>query len=378
MAALFRSRPLPAPPASFAVEYGDSVPVYELAPSFFTRFPHNPHRQDTTAHLALVATRQAMQQAGLSCADMTQAPLAGRVGVVIGTTVGCVMNDEPFYFAWKKGNKPDLHPVRRFLEGNAAACIVRELGCCGPAQTVTNACTSGADALLIGKEWIQSGLCDIVLAGGSDAMSRVTYYGFRSLLLADPAPCRPFDASRRGLNLGEGAGILVLESEASQKRRRVPCLGELAGAAAFSDGHHATAPSPEGVGLRKALHRAMQQADCQPTEIAFVNAHGTGTKSNDATEGLVMNTELPTVPVLSTKGFTGHTLGAAGALEAVLSLGCLSRGTIPASAGYTNPGPDTPAAIATEPTALTGDYALSFSLGFGGNNTVIALKKTLS
>lgn len=369
VASLFRERAMPQPPTRFSVDYGDVTPVYQLPERFFDEYPFDIATRTLTTHMAVVAARQAVAQAGLTEADLA----SQRVGVIVGTTVGCAMNDEPFYYSYLDGENPDLGPISRYLDDNPADAVARELGCLGPTQAIVNACTSGGDAMILARDWIESDLCDIVLAGGSDELNRVTYYGFRSLMVAAKEECKPFDATRQGLNLGEGAAILIMESEASREKRGAKRIGRFVSGGLCGDGHHPTAPSPDGIGLRKALAATLADGTISKTDIAFVNAHGTGTKSNDQVESLVLNEELPGIPCLSTKGFTGHTLGAAGAIEAVFTLGCLATSKLPASPGFAVRGDDTPDALTTETISVTGSVALSESLGFGGNNTVIAL-----
>lgn len=369
VASLFKEREMPQLPTRFTVDYGDETPVYQLPERFFDEHPVDLSKRTLTTHMAVVAAKQAVEQAGLTKDDLT----SQRLGVIVGTTVGCAMNDEPFYYSYLDGEDPDLQPISRFLDDNPADAIARELGCLGPTQAIVNACTSGGDAMILARDWIESGLCDIVLAGGSDELNRVTYYGFRSLMVAAKEECKPFDATRQGLNLGEGAGILVMESEASRQKRDANRIGRFVSGGLCGDGHHPTAPSPDGIGLRKALAATLKDGGLKRGDIAFVNAHGTGTQSNDRVESLVLNEEMPGVPTLSTKGFTGHTLGAAGAVEAVFTLGCLAAGKLPASPGFAVRGEDTPDALTTETIDISGTVALSESLGFGGNNTVIAL-----
>jgi 3-oxoacyl-(acyl-carrier-protein) synthase len=369
VASLFKERKMPQPPTRFTVDYGDAIPVYQLPERFLEEHPVDLEKRTLTTHMAIVAANQAVEQAGLTTDDLA----SHKVGVIVGTTVGCAMNDEPYYYSYLDGEDPDLGPINRFLDDNPADAIARELGCLGPTQAIVNACTSGGDAMILGRDWIESGLCDIVLVGGSDELNRVTYYGFRSLMVAAPEECKPFDATRKGLNLGEGAAILVMESDKSRAKRNAKPIGHFVGGGLCGDGHHPTAPSPDGIGLRKAMASALADNALSMNDIAFINAHGTGTKSNDQVESTVLDEEMPGVPTLSTKGFTGHTLGAAGAIEAVFTLGCLAEGKLPASPGFAVRGDDTPAALTTETTSFCGTVALSESLGFGGNNTVIAL-----
>ncbi|HEY5672135.1 MAG TPA: beta-ketoacyl synthase N-terminal-like domain-containing protein, partial [Malonomonas sp.] len=240
-----------------------------------------------------------------------------------------------------------------------------------------NACSSGTDAIGLGAAWIRSGRCDIVLAGGADELCRVTYNGFASLMIADSEPVRPFDGRRKGLNLGEGAGMLVLESDELLARRNKSPRGYLLGYGSATDAHHLTAPHPDGAGLRRALAEALQTAGVTSAQIAFINAHGTGTPDNDKVESRVLADCFPGVPFVSTKAYTGHCLGAAGGIEAALTLICLEQQKLPANAGFAVPDPQLPIQPVAQLTPLSGKIALSESLAFGGNNSavIIALEK---
>jgi 3-oxoacyl-(acyl-carrier-protein) synthase len=242
-------------------------------------------------------------------------------------------------------------------------------------QTVTNACSSGADALGLGAAWIRSGICDAVLAGGADALSPISYAGFSALRLPSPDPCRPFDARRSGLTLGEGAGFLVLESESSRRARKVSARAFLAGYGTCTDAYHLTAPHPEGRGLLLAVRQAFAQARASWKDIAFINAHGTATETNDAAEGAFFRRCCPSIPFVATKGLTGHTLGAAGAMEAIFTLEHLKAGEIPPSPRFSEADPAIGTAPVSRSTPVRGRMALSQSLAFGGNNSVLIIAR---
>ena len=356
---LFAGRRAPAPPVRFRTTHPVPYPVFEL--SDFQEGPDLPR----TSALALHAAREALGDAGLGPEELEGL----RVGVCVGTTVGSALSHEAFCRAHRAGEDPDLALLERILKGNPTEVIARTFGFRGPLQTVVNACASGTDALGLGASWIEGGLCDVVVAGGADELGRVTYNGFISLKITDPAPCRPFDRDRRGLNLGEGAAMVVLESERSRSRRRARAF--LLGYGSACDAHHQTAPHPEGLGLRRAIAEAM--AGAPGAAVAFVNAHGTGTPDNDRVESRVLADVLPGVPFLSTKGCTGHTLGAAGAIEAVFTALCLERERIPGSLGFETPEPGLPCAPVSRATDILGDMALSTSLAFGGNNAALLI-----
>lgn len=360
LAALFRGTRAPGPPQRFSTTHGTRYPVFEVED-----FPEVPGLLRTSA-LALHAVREALADADLDPAALG----ALRVGVCMGTTVGSTLSDEGFCRDFRAGCNPDLAPLDRVLASNPAAVIAREYNLSGPCQTVVNACSSGTDAVGLGASWIRAGLCDVVITGGADELGRITYNGFAALRITDEAPCRPFDRSRQGLNLGEGAGILILQSEATRRRR---ARAWVLGYGSACDAYHQTAPRPDGAGLKRALAEALAMNATPAEAVAFVNAHGTGTPDNDRVETRVLGECLPGVPFHSTKGYTGHTLGAAGAIEAAFTAAFLERRELPASAGFQDPDPDSGGGPVRVNTAFAGTVALSQSLAFGGNNAVLVL-----
>jgi 3-oxoacyl-(acyl-carrier-protein) synthase len=324
-----------------------------------------------TLGLALRAVDEALRDAGL------HSRLAGvRVGVCLGTTVASQLNDMDFYRKYRGKAAVSMRPVDRYLAGNLADAVRRAIGVRGPALTVVNACSSGADAIGVALSWLRSGLCDIAIAGGADELSRVPLCGFGVLGILSDSICAPFDRDRRGLNLGEGAGVLVLEAEEiCRERGHAPSL-YLAGYGSAADAYHLTAPRPDGSGLERALQRAMAEAEMHPDDVCFVNAHGTGTPANDKIEGSVFKRIFaPGIKFLSTKGFTGHTLGASGGLEAAFTAAALRRGWIPASAGFVRQDDEIGLSPVAKKTAISGLCAISTSLGFGGNNAAIAIRR---
>ncbi len=300
------------------------------------------------------------------------------VAVCLGTTVASQLNDLFFYAAFRQGLDVSPDSVERYLKSNLAATLAREIGAEGPSVTITNACSSGADALAVAADWLRVGLCDLAFAGGADELNRVPLCGFHALGVMSSEVCRPFDVGRNGLNLGEGAAILVLERATHARRRGRPPLAALVGWGMACDAYHLTAPRPDGSGLEQAIRTALLDARVDASDIGFVNAHGTATLDNDRVEGAVLARVFgPTVSVLSTKGFTGHTLGAAGALEAAFTVAALEAGWIPASAGFATPDPAIPIAPVPVRTPFVGTSALSTSLAFGGNNTALLFQRVL-
>lgn len=320
--------------------------------------------------LAWVAACEALSMAGMDREVLS----ARRVGVCLGTVAGAALDDMAFHREFREGRNPNIRPVLDFLAASPAEALHRKMGLRGPAMTVTTACTSGAQAIIQAADWIRHGVCDIALAGGTEKLSRLTYSGFISLMIADPAPCRPFDRGRQGLNLGEGAGILVLESEDSLRRRGGRRLARVAGSGNGCDAYHLSRPRPDGHGLRRAVEQALREAGVEAGEVAFVNAHGTATPDNDRVEGRLFAERLPGTPFYSSKAYTGHTLGAAGGIEAVLTLDGLLRRRIPATAGFADLDPEIGVAPTREPTAVAGRVAVSTSVAYGGNNTALLLR----
>jgi 3-oxoacyl-(acyl-carrier-protein) synthase len=322
--------------------------------------------------LAMMAVREAMAEA-----EIKEFSGDERVGVCIGTTVASQLNSIPFYDAYRREGNPPLDAVYDYLHANLAQGVAELLGAAGPRMTIVNACSSGTDAIGVAASWIRAGMCDVAIAGGADELNRVALAGFWSLGVMSSRPCAPFDRDRQGLNLGEGAGIVVLESPSHAEKRNKNHGMELAGFGAACDGHHLTAPHPEGRGLDAAIRTALSQAGVTPNQIAFINVHGTATTENDRAEGKVIARIFDSrVSLSATKGYTGHTLGAAGGLEAVFTVLGLRKGWIPASAGFENQAEDIAVAPVRQRTAIDGEFALSTSLAFGGNNSAVVIRRS--
>lgn len=297
-----------------------------------------------------------------------------RIGVCIGTTVASQLNDLAFYRSFRESGNPDLAPVDRYLKGNPAEFLRRRLQLNGPALTVVNACSSSTDAIGVALSWLKAGICDAVIAGGADELNLIPLAGFNSLGILNPGLCAPFDKHRQGLNLGEGAGVMLIERRESAAERGVDSPLFIAGFGSAADAYHLTAPSPDGAGLRTAIDLALAEAGVAPGDIAFVNSHGTGTQDNDLVEGRVLASLFgQSLKFLSTKGYTGHTLGAAGGIEAVFAAAGLRDGWIPASAGFVSADDAIPIAPVRSRTQVSGSYVLSTSLAFGGNNAALVI-----
>ena len=373
MTALYSGIRNPSVPLRLKTELDKSPPVFEIASSLDEINPGNDESRTTL--LLLSAVDEALTQAGIDADHLKSV----RVAVAMGTTVGCTLNRESFYRSYRRGENPGIEPIGRFLRNNPALYLAKRHNLNGPAVTIANACSSGTDAIGMGKSWIESGLCDIVIAGGSDELCRTTYLGFNSLLNTSTEPCRPFDKNRKGLNLGEGAGVVIMESARSIEKRGAKRLATVAGYATSSDAYHPTAPHPEGNGLTRAMTRALKMAGASPAQVSFINAHGTSTTENDKVEGKTIGRLFPNaLPVVSTKGYTGHTLGAAGGVEAAFSVMGLLDGKIPATVGFEDFDEECTIEPTREVTAIKGNIAISNSLAFGGNNSVLVIKEACS
>ncbi|HOS03264.1 MAG TPA: beta-ketoacyl-[acyl-carrier-protein] synthase family protein [Candidatus Hydrogenedentes bacterium] len=327
-----------------------------------------------TEHLAVCAARQAFEHAGLS-----SLPLEARrsIGVALGVCTGGMLDSEEYVAQTLCEIDPGLELLRRHECSCATNAIAEALSLGGPCSTVSVACTSGAAAISVARDMIASGEADMMLAGGADSLTRLTVCGFLSLLVVAPDGCKPFDARRAGMCLGEGAGILALESEAHAQARGARALARLCGAANTCDAHHCTAPAPGGAGIVRAMQTALAEAGLSPEDVDYVNAHGTGTIDNDIAEGKAL-TEVfsPRFPwISSTKRFFGHTLAAAGAIEAIVAILALRRQYVPANLGLEVADPSLPftPCLHTTPAALR--VVMSNSLGFGGSNASLVFSR---
>ena len=326
-----------------------------------------------TLNLAFQAVQEAIQEAGFINGFGNL-----RVGICLGTTVASQLNDTDFYRQYRSQQTAPMNSVDRYLKSNLAQALgeylkIRPEFC----TTIVNACSSGTDAIGVGLSWLRNDYCDLVIAGGADELNRVPLDGFGSLSVVSKSLCAPFDCHRSGLNLGEGAGVVILEKETvCRNRGKTPAL-LLKGYGLAADAYHLTAPRPDGSGLEQALEQALGEAHIQPKDIAFVNAHGTATKDNDLVEGKVLARVFgPKIKFISTKGFTGHTLGAAGGLEAVFTCLGLREGWIPASPGFLDLDPEIGIAPVNQKTQTSGNYAVSTSLAFGGNNSALVFSRS--
>ena len=323
--------------------------------------------------LAIPAVQEALAQARLDDRERTQL----RVAFLSGITVGGMDQAEQMYSDFLENDSKN-----NYIELNdCGACteqIADFVGGFSMASTIVTACSSSANTLMMGCDMIRDGRADIVVAGGCECLSRYHVNGFNTLMILDKETCKPFDRDRAGINLGEGAGYLVLESAESAKRRDVKPIGMISGYCNACDAYHPTASSPGGYGPFLAMKGAIENAGLTPNDIDYINAHGTGTPNNDLTEGLaVMKLFTDYMPPLSSiKAYTGHTTSAAGGFEAVVSLLAIEHDFLPVNMNFHNRIEEhnfTPVTDSKPQRPVR--HVLSNSFGFGGNDSAIVLSK---
>ncbi len=321
--------------------------------------------------MAFAAAREALAEAKID-------PKTMRVGLVVGGTTGGMFETEARLAELHAD--PEAHEALLEMLSHPLTStgdrLDEALGPFARVRTLSSACSSGANALIVAAEWLRAGVVDAVLAGGSDGLCRLTLSGFNALAAIDAAPCKPFDRSRRGLNLGEGAGFLVLERASSSRARGASPIAELAGWALRSEAHHITNPEPSGMSAGRTIAAALIRARLDPSQIDYVNAHGTGTPLNDPMESAALaralGDELRRIPVSSSKGQIGHTLGAAGAIEAGIAALTIARQAIVPTAGLVDPDPACPLVhVFGEGRAARVRATISNSFGFGGMDTAL-------
>jgi 3-oxoacyl-[acyl-carrier-protein] synthase II len=299
--------------------------------------------------------------------------------LVIGTTSGGMSFGEAFYRAQvgQRSSRKRAAWLANYLPHKPVLDAMQACGWAAPSQIIANACASGTNAVGHAFQLVRAGLHRRVLCGGYDALSEMVFVGFDSLQASTPEVIRPFDKNRTGLVLGEGAALLALEEMESARQRGAPILAEITGYGISTDNHHLTQPHPSGIGPRQAMERALADAGRTPREVDYINAHGTATAFNDATEGTAI-AELfgDRVPVSSTKSMMGHALGAAGAIEAVFSILALRYQFLPPNINFTEIDPAWRLnVIANASREAVVRCVVSNSFGFGGTNASIVLEE---
>ena len=318
-----------------------------------------------TSLLGITALREALAEAGLKADDCRRMPL------VSGTTVGGMDCSEHYYRDFLSPEHRSDAYIRIHDCGASTDAIADFFGGFSWATTLSTACSSAANAMILGARLIEAGRAERVAVGGSESLSNFHLSGFNSLMIVDAQPCRPFDRTRAGLNLGEGAAFLILESEESARRRGVRPPAFLSGYGNACDAFHQTASSENGEGAFLAMSQALALAGLPACEVDYINAHGTGTPNNDASESEAIRRifGLQHPPVSSTKGFTGHTTSASGSIEAVFCLLAMQHGFLPQNLGWREPDA---ACVLPVPQMRSGvrlRHVLCNAFGFGGNDS---------
>jgi 3-oxoacyl-[acyl-carrier-protein] synthase-1 len=295
-----------------------------------------------------------------------------RIGIVLGTSTSGIQTTETAYSARReRGAWPINFDYRKIHSLEATARFTNEvLGLGGPITTISTACSSSAKAFLTARRWIDAGWIDAAVVGGVDSLCLSTLYGFNSLQLLSADPCRPFDARRNGISIGEAAGFVLLARELASVM--------LSGAGESSDAWHMSAPHPEGEGAQAAMNEALKEARLEPRDIGYVNAHGTATPANDRAEAAAMRAVFGPrgVPVSSTKGITGHTLGAAGIVEAIMTAKVLQEKVLPPNVNCETVDQALDIDLVSAPRESNIRHAMSNNFGFGGSNCTLIFSRT--
>lgn len=327
------------------------------------QLPEN-HNFTRTALLGCIAIKQALENAGIK--DVSNS----KTGLISATTVGGMDKSERFY--------PEFNAAEAYISSHPAGDSTHKMAdyfnISGFVTTISTACSSATNAIMLGARLIQSGQLDRVIVGGTDPLCKFTINGFKSLMILSDEVCAPFDAQRKGLNLGEAGAFLILESERVLKNK--PVLAYVSGYGNANDAFHQTASSENGDGAFLAMQKALQSANLQPEDIDYINAHGTATINNDASESEALKRLFQPVPRFSsTKAFTGHTLATAGAVEAIISIISLQEQIIFPNINFKTPIETTGLVPETQVLSAQINHVLSNSFGFGGNCSSLILSK---
>lgn len=327
-------------------------------------------RLTRTALMGRLALREALEIAQMAEEQIRRAPF------ISATTVGG-MDRRELYFAQEQDCDLVHAEISTHHCGSCTEMIAQPFGEFASMATVSTACSSATNAMITGANMLRCGMADIVVVGGSECLTLFHLNGFNTLMILDHEPCRPFDKDRAGLNLGEGAAYLVMETAASASKRGVKPMCQLSGYGNACDAFHQTASSPEGEGAWLAMQEALRMAGLQPGEIQYVNAHGTGTPNNDESEShalrRIFGEDLP--PVSSTKSFTGHTTSASGSIEAVICMLALEHQFMPPQINWHTPMDDGIVPVTDSTPKQEIRHILSNAFGFGGNDSSLVISK---
>jgi len=342
-------------------------------------------RRDRFEQFASAAARQAIQQAGLQTSEIQ----SNRVGVIVSSAIGGLTSLQENIFAMQAEGARRISPfvIPMMMANGAAGLVAIDYGYRGPCFSVASACASGADGIGVAWQLLHSGVIDVAVAGGAEAtITKIAIGAFDRLGAMSRRnedygnTPKPFDLERDGLVMGEGAAIMVLETESHARRRGVVILAELAGYGATADAFHITAPSEDGVGGAQAITQALEAGKIDPAEVGYINAHGTATWLNDISETKaikqVFGERAYQIPISSTKSMTGHMMGATGALEALFCIQAVREKVIPPTINYQTPDPECDLDyVPNQAREKTVKVALSNAFGFGGHNTVLAIRE---
>lgn len=330
---------------------------------------HSP-ALNRTSLLGIAAASEALKNSGADLKDGL------RTGLISSTTVAGMCKTELYYGEMVSEGK-HLEVLDAHDCGESTEEIADHLGIKDFVTTISTACSSAANAVMLGCRMIKHGMLDRVIVGGVDSLSKFTFNGFNTLMILDKEWCRPFDEHRKGLNLGEAGAFIVIESEASLKKRNGKALAKVAGYANANDAYHQTASSPDGLGATTAIREALEMSGLKPSQIDYINMHGTGTPNNDQSESKAsVNVFGDKVPKFSsTKAYTGHTLAAAAGVEAVISVLSLQNNKIFPNLNFTTPISEFGLVPVTKVTDHQMEHVLSNSFGFGGNCSSLIFSK---
>ncbi len=350
------------------------APMAEIDAGFT---PLERRRLSRADRIGIHAAAEAIRDAGLEASGVDPS----RIGVFLGAGTADLLRNEEFYETWRREGLRHAPPssVWNHFASTPVDAIAHRFGFEGPRRCVIAACSSSTIAIGMAIDALRAGRVDVALAGGTDALARLTFSGFNQLRLMDTEPCRPFDRSRGGMNIGEGAGILVLERLDHAVRRRASIQAELPGYALGCEAYHATAPEPEGKPVAAIVQAALADAGIDLSSVDHVNAHGTATSQNDLAESRALHRlfreRTRSVPVTSVKSMVGHCLGAAGGVEATVLVLTVARSVIPPTIHHGETDPECAVEVvanaAREGAVLC---AVSTSLGFGGNDSALVIR----
>lgn len=332
-----------------------------------------PKTKSRTALLSMIAAKEALTDAGIE--NLTSL----RIGFISANSVGGMDKTEKFFTEFLPDNsKGRLRDVINHECGSVTELVADALGIKDYITTISTACSSSANSIFFGARLIKNNILDVVVAGGTDSLTKFTLNGFNTLMILDEKFCQPFDENRRGLNLGEGAGYIVLVSEKVSATLKKKPVVKLSGYHNANDAYHQTASSPDGTGSFLAMTGALKKSGLSPGEIDYINLHGTGTQNNDIAEGTAIKRlfNSPYPKMSSTKTFTGHTLGASGGIEAVFSVLSLQKGIVYPNLRLETPMKDLPFNVETKFSKnIEVKHVLSNSFGFGGNCSSLIFSK---